>query len=136
MSKVRLSWEDFDIAVEAISKHFEQDGITKVVGIARGGLPLAVALSHKMNVPMETLVWQTRDGEAQDKRKVVELMQQDLSKVLFVDEICDSGETICELRSMLQGGIWATWIDKLGTQVDFSHRQMIGDSDWIIFPWE
>lgn len=135
MSKIYLSWNDFDKAVDKIYEHFKDQGITKVVGIARGGLPLAVKLSHKLNVPMETLVWQTRDGEVQDRRKVAQLMQEDLSKVLFVDDICDTGETICELKSMLQSGLWTTWVDKLYTQVDFAHWSTKKE-DWIVFPWE
>ena len=42
-----------------------------IVGVARGGLVPAVHLSHLLNLPMECLLWQTRDGGTKEDNEVI-----------------------------------------------------------------
>ena len=51
MNQKILTWQEFDLAVDAIAQHFKYKKIKSVFGEPRGGLPLAVALSHILKVP-------------------------------------------------------------------------------------
>ena len=52
---MKITWEDFNYAVRKLAREYKGKGITEVVGISRGGLPLAVALSHELGVPLSII---------------------------------------------------------------------------------
>jgi hypoxanthine phosphoribosyltransferase len=121
---------------------------TFLIGIGRGGLVPAVYLSHAAGVPtlscdlssnvkdfaddvLERLAARTRDGE----------------RLLFVDDINDSGRTIGVLRAALaKGGAvegavrFAVLLDNSvsAERVDYSARTIdrTVTKDWYVFPWE
>lgn len=130
-----MTWFDFNSYVEEIVNFYKNKGIKKIVGIARGGLPLAVTLSHKLEVPMETLVWQTRDGKNYDTDKLLKLMNMDMKSTLFVDDICDSGVTIEMIKKHIPESRWCVLIAKRWNLVEFAPIQA-SDDRWITFPWE
>ena len=47
-----LSWEELDEAVFKLASTFEGVALNGVYGFPRGGLPLAVALSHQLSIPL------------------------------------------------------------------------------------
>lgn len=47
-----LTWHDFDAAVEAIVERCHKQTFCGVHGIPRGGLVLAVTLSHRLDLPL------------------------------------------------------------------------------------
>ena len=78
----------------------------KVVGIARGGLPLATALSYKLNVPLDVIFWQTR-GTSNKVMNTFLAEEIALGKrILLVDDIIDSGVAMKEIKESF--GIDAT----------------------------
>ena len=46
----RLSWDEFDQAVLVLGRRFQNHRFSGVHGIPRGGLCLAVALSHALEL--------------------------------------------------------------------------------------
>lgn len=119
-----------------------------LIGIGRGGLVPAVFLSHATGIPtlscdlsaqvkefsddvLERLAARTRAGE----------------RLLFVDDINDSGRTIKSLRARLAGfGApadtlrVAVLIDNATSceRVDYAARAIDRATvkDWFVFPWE
>ncbi|SEM92174.1 hypothetical protein SAMN05192583_1529 [Sphingomonas gellani] len=119
-----------------------------IIGIGRGGLVPAVYLSHATGLPtlscdlssnvkdfaedvLVRLAGRTREGE----------------RLLFVDDINDSGRTIGVLRRALaQAGAapgsirFATLIDNSvsAERVDYRARTIdrTVTKDWYVFPWE
>ena len=91
MDKLIYTWEqqiaDTNLICEKINADdFEPDVI---VGISRGGLIPGVMISHKLNIPFKPVHASTRDFPHLENY----LPKSNNSKVLIVDEICDSGET-------------------------------------------
>ena len=84
--KLYVDWMDIDALCLDIAHDTKHLGITKVVGISRGGLIPGVIVSHILNVPFEPVAWQTRDGYSQDAEKVAE---NNHGTTLFIDDICD-----------------------------------------------
>jgi len=133
IKKFNIDWQTFDFAVTDIVGEYEDKGITQIVGLSRGGLPLAVALSNKLGIPMVPIVWQTRDGSKQDKETLSNL--KNIETTLFVDDICDSGLTIEQIRRVYPNSIWCTLVNKRPGFIDYSPLEVQGD-EWIVFPWE
>lgn len=114
-----LSWHDFDKAVSRLAAMVPSD-VTALYGIPRGGLALAVALSHLTGLPLAT---QPGPG------------------VLLVDEIADSGKTLAALRAE-HGPLPAlVWVKRRGCPRDPSGAPTVSDLHvvdgiWLVFPWE
>ena len=121
---------------------------THIVGIGRGGLVPAVYLSHATGLPMLSCDWSSKVADfAGDV--VVRLAGHARAgeRLLFVDDINDSGLTIGALRTALAAAgaapdatRIATLIDNVvSTQrVDYSARTIdrTVTKDWYVFPWE
>lgn len=119
-----------------------------LVGVGRGGLVPAVYLSHAAGLPMQSV-----DYSAQDDTRATAVIDRlaaltrEGQKLLFIDDINDSGRTIAQLRTLLlQAGAaanhtrFATLIDNRGSaaKVDLAARTIDRSvtKDWFVFPWE
>lgn len=140
--------ERFLILVETLAQGIAGGGWRPdfLVGVGRGGLVPATWLSHRIGAPMLSL----------DLSAGVAAFGEDLlspladravsgERLLFVDDINDSGRTIAGLRRALAGTPadsvrFAVLIDNIGsaTPVDY-HADSIDRAvtkDWFVFPWE
>lgn len=116
-----------------------------IIGVSRGGLDMAVKLSQWFEVPMVSLVWQTRDGGNREEIKLEEILLMWKNKnILIVDDFLDSGKTIDEITNMAHGlnilvdvavavantdaDVEATWRGR-----DLSRAN---EPQWLVFPWE
>jgi hypoxanthine phosphoribosyltransferase len=140
-AKIRMTWGTFDLLADQIVQEYKGSGIKKIVGLTRGGLPLAVKLSNELDIPMEALTWQTRDGElTQDLRKIQLLNRTHRRhEILFVDDICDTGVTIKQIDHFFPGAMFTTLIDKIPNQqlVDYTPSTKFEcENKWVVFPWE
>jgi len=126
MNKIFCSWSKIENAVNDISNQIKESGyqIDVIYGVPRGGLIVAILLSHKLNKPLilDPLT-------AKDKR------------ILVVDDISDTGTTLIALYDKinpLQFGyrpITVTIHYKPGSKFvpDIYHEET---NDWIVYPWE
>jgi hypoxanthine phosphoribosyltransferase len=124
--KIFLSWNDIealvDHLVEQINKMDKKPFY--IYGVPRGGAILAVWLSHKTGIDYYQL------NSAQISKTA------DLSHILIVDDICDSGETIKKLKESFNKCQTATLYYK-ETAID--KPDIYGETveeEWIVFPWE
>ena len=108
-----FSWCEFDKSVEYIAnkcKIFEFSGI---YGIPRGGLCLAVALSHKLKI---------------------NLISEPIKNSLIVDDIYETGITLKTFKH-IEGAMFFVLFSKVSptwwNSVHISEK-----SEWIVFPWE
>jgi hypoxanthine phosphoribosyltransferase len=113
---VELTWAQFDLAVAWIAHEALDYGVTGVVGPARGGLPLAVALSHRLRVP---------------------LLAEPVSGALWVDDIVDTGLTLRAVRKQCSSLVTASWYVRHNarSRPDIHVHRTQGE-EWLVFPWE
>lgn len=119
---VKLSWEKFEIDMQKLAATIE-DAI-KVLGIPnpvlygppRGGLCIAVKLSHLLGIPV-TL------NEAEG--------------TIWVDDVFETGRTVQENFELYPKALRFTWVSKRN-DVPFLYDfvQFVDPTSWIIFPWE
>lgn len=119
-----------------------------IIGIGRGGLIPAVYLSHATGLPMLAVDYSSQAEElAAATIARLAARTREGQRLLFVDDINDSGRTIANLRAMLSregatAGLvrFATLIDNAGSaeRVDYTARTInrAVTKDWFVFPWE
>jgi len=99
MANKDYTYNDFEKGIDKIYNNIMAVGnpFNRIIGLTRGGLIPAVVLSHKLEIPLTPLQWSnSEDGE----KEFVEWITDDLNqgqKMLIVDDIVDSGETISSL---------------------------------------
>jgi hypoxanthine phosphoribosyltransferase len=122
-----ISWEEYGCLLRRLSVGIEvatgKGKFDVVVGIPRGGLPVAVFMSHHLELPMKPI------EEVNGKR------------VLLVDDISDKGDTLrCHVKELesRENTVWTATIFYRNTS---SYRPTfflttIKDDRWIVFPYE
>ncbi|MGJ3626266.1 phosphoribosyltransferase [Sphingomonas sp. MMS24-JH45] len=121
---------------------------TLLVGIGRGGLVPAVYLSHATGLPMRSIDYSAQDASlaAGAIAPLVGLAQAG-ERLLFVDDINNSGRTILQLRALFDHeGVdasavpFATLINNSRSAARVYHAARTIDratcKDWFVFPWE
>jgi len=131
---------DTNLLVDKIAP-FNPDAI---VAIARGGLTLAHAISQGLDIrKVETLRTELYDGD--QKREVIsiegECVLENCARVIVVDDIADSGETLYAVMQELQKRFplisfeSATLFYKKTASIEPNYWIKEAD-EWIDFFWE
>ena len=108
-----FTWNEFDKSVEYIANQCKFWKLSGIYGIPRGGLCLAVALSHKLNV---------------------ELIEEPLENSLIVDDVFDTGITLNNYKN-IKGANFFVLFSK--TKPIWWHTVNLSkEKEWIVFPWE
>jgi uncharacterized protein len=119
-----------------------------LVGVGRGGLAPAVYLSHRMGLPMVSIDHSTRIAQfGEELMAVLARRTRDGDRLLFVEDINDSGKTIAEIRAALAAQDadpaqirFAVLLDNIRStqRVDHAFRAIDRSitKDWFVFPWE
>ena len=108
-----FTWQEFDKSVEYIANKCKNLEFAGIYGIPRGGLCLAVALSHKLKV---------------------KLISEPINNSLIVDDVYETGFTLNPLRKVEGAMFYVLFSKKEPTwwnAVNISQKK-----EWIIFPWE
>lgn len=120
-TKEYVTWDDVMDFVTFVKYYCLSNKPSGVFGIPRGGLILAVLVSHALDIPM---------------------LSAPCDNCLIVDDICDSGESLLHYYNNTSGGARkdfriATMYYKensLGVKPDYYMKKKA--DNWIVFPWE
>lgn len=140
--------EDMVAGVHAIADAAAEWAPSLLVGIGRGGLTPAVFLSHRMGLPLVSIDHSTRIAQfGEELVSVLAQRTRDGDRLLFVEDINDSGKTIGEIRAALgaQGAVaaqirFAVLMNNVQSsqKVEYGFRDIdrAVQKDWFVFPWE
>lgn len=94
MNKHPYTFDNYQDGINILYQQIVNSGIKYdyIVGLSRGGLVPAVALSHKLSVPLIPVVWSTTSKKG--NIDVMDLVDNPRHKLLVVDDILDSGVTM------------------------------------------
>ena len=108
-----FTWSEFDNAVEHIASKCKFLEFYGIYGVPRGGLCLAVALSHKLKI---------------------NLISEPIKNSLIVDDVYETGITLNTYKE-IEGAMFFVLFSKCKPKwwksVFISEK-----SEWIVFPWE
>ncbi len=108
-----FSWSEFDKSVEKIADECKFLDLSGIYGVPRGGLCLAVALSHKLKV---------------------NLITEPQKNSLIVDDIYETGITLNSFKD-IEGATFFVLFSKV--KPTWWNTVKIGKKgEWIVFPWE
>ena len=110
---IYFSQREFDKSVEYISKKCKYLKFSGIYGVPRGGICLAVALSHKLKV---------------------NLITKPAKNSLIVDDIYESGLTLNNYRD-IEGAVFFVLASKK-KPIWWNSVKLYREKDWIVFPWE
>ena len=108
-----FTWCEFDKSVEHIYNRCKFIDFSGIYGVPRGGLCLAVALSHKLKI---------------------NLISKPIKNSLIVDDVYETGITLNTFKN-IEGAMFFVLFSKVKPKwwntVHISEK-----SEWIVFPWE
>ena len=108
-----FTWNEFDKSVDHIANQCKFWKLSGIYGVPRGGLCLAVALSHKLDI---------------------KLIEKPSKNSLIVDDIFETGITLSNFKD-IEGVNFFVLVSKKPpiwwNTVDLSYKK-----EWIVFPWE
>jgi hypoxanthine phosphoribosyltransferase len=130
IDRLLISYGEYGLLMDELASRLTGN-YTAVYGPPRGGLPIAVHLSHHLGIPLAVTC-----QELFDMLDAVESPH-----ALIVDDIADTGRSLAELielfrridiplttavlfrkqRSVVTPGIWL---------------REVSNSSWVVFPWE
>ena len=113
-----VTWHLIDEAVTDIAFHLKQTNkdFKGVYGIPRGGLILAVMLSHKLDLPL------IMSKEELDENSII------------IDDIADTGKTLLDFTEYQSYVVTIHEHEQSLIKPDYSVLDK-GDK-WIVYPWE
>lgn len=147
-----LNYYDFDVAINKIISQIAESGneYELIVAPARGGLIPGTVLSHNLGVPLEPVVWSTRDFSEDNQwpprlTQIIHIKQ--IKNILIVEDIVDSGRTVKEITVVLKDVFpdikidVATIVENVAQEavsVQYSGIQIDRNTDdrWVNFWWE
>ena len=110
---IYFTWNDFDNSVVEIANKCRFKDFSGIYGVPRGGLCLAVALSHKLKI---------------------ELISEPIKNSLIVDDVYETGLTLTTFKD-IEGAMFFVLFSKIKptwwNSVHTSEK-----NEWIVFPWE
>ncbi len=113
MTIQKVSWFQFDVCIETIADACFDKNFSGVYGFPRGGLCIAVALSHALQIPF---------------------LQRPEPGSLIVDDVYETGKTLNQV-SEIRDITAFVWFSKVQPSW-WNAVQILESKDWLLFPWE
>lgn len=146
IEKLKVSWMTVGDQIEEIARQAQELQVNRIVGISRGGLPLAVALSHRLNLPLSVVGVSSYNVKNEQETLVCDtpdvIFEGWEGNVLICDDIADSGKTLCFLIDKMEGlsncnaGYYTATLFYKETSVIKPDIFVEATDKWVVFPWE
>ena len=108
-----FTWSEFDKSVEHIANKCKFLEFSGIYGVPRGGLCLAVALSHKLKI---------------------NLISEPMKNSLIVDDVYETGITLNTFKN-IEGAMFFVLFSK--SKPKWWNTVFVSKkNEWIVFPWE
>ena len=111
--KKYFTWTEFDNCVEQIANKCKFLEFSGIYGVPRGGLCLAVALSHKLKI---------------------NLISEPMKNSLIVDDVYETGITLNTFKN-IEGAMFFVIFSKI-KPIWWNTVFISKKKEWIVFPWE
>ena len=108
-----LGWDEFNSCVNSITNECKNKQFSGVYGFPRGGLCLAVAMSHSLNIPF---------------------LEQLKAGCLVVDDVYETEKTLNKFLD-IPGTTSFVWYSKVQPQW-WNPVKTSQPNEWLVFPWE
>ncbi|MDH4394845.1 MAG: phosphoribosyltransferase family protein [Limnobacter sp.] len=152
MEKLQIDYPEYNALINRLIDRLRDSGFQFdwVIGVSRGGLPVADAISRTLKLPMAVVAassYQGQSGTNQSELKIsasVASVGEVSGRCLLVDDLVDSGKTLEALTAHLKQQLptidalhtAVLWVKPISVfQPDFAAEHMESDL-WIVQPFE
>ena len=142
-----VSWDQLHRDARALAWRLDGKGPDNgnwraVVAITRGGMAPTMIIARELDIRIvDTISVKSYNYQSQSEPKIIktpdDLVVQDGTGILIIDDLVDTGKTLEVVRSLMPKAHVATVYAKpMGrTQVDTFITEVSQDT-WIFFPWD
>ena len=140
-----ISWPEYGNLAEALAEKVRSGGkkFDLVIGIARGGMPVAMVVSDHLGVKVDFINVKSYDGIGRRTApRILSTVTEDIEgeSVLIVDDLVDQGDTIKTLKQYLderrpKALETAVLFKKPWSKFGPEYYLEVVDR-WIVFPFE
>jgi len=140
-----VSWPEYGSLVEALAEKVRSSGkrFDLIVGVVRGGMPVAMVVSDHLNVRIDFISVKSYVGIGErGAPKIISTLTEEIrgKNVLIVDDLVDHGDTMKVLEEYLSRQNpklmeVAVLFKKPWTQFEPDYYLEVVDR-WVVFPFE
>jgi len=140
-----IGWAEYGNLTEALAEKVRssKNSFDLVVGIARGGIPVAMVVADRMGLKVDTMTVKSYSGIAErGPIRILSKLIEDINgkRILLVDDLVDQGDTMRGVMRILR----EKGAKEVKTAVLFKKPWSKTDpdfflektEDWIVFPFE
>lgn len=148
-------WKAIKSICEDIKNKYDTNTNIGILGIARGGLPMLVSISHELgirNISIVQLQMSNSDNchDYGEVRVIGESINKDVDKFIVLEDIIYKGKTTDEVISLLNRrnkkviAVYSLILDNAfidtnkmkNKDVDINYAYELEADDWVYFLWE
>lgn len=127
--------------VEQLKDAYPNINDYSIMGLSRGGLVPSVMVSNMLNIrKVHSLGIKSYDNEEQGAPELYQVPNLSmLNKILVIDDISDTGDSLIHTKDMLEGKdiITASLFIKTATKYKpDAYIKSVDAAVWVVFPWE
>jgi hypoxanthine phosphoribosyltransferase len=140
-----LGWAEYGGLTEALAEKVHSSGKTfdLVIGIARGGIPVAMVVSDRLGVKIDTITVKSYRGIAErGSISILSTPTENIkgTRVLLVDDLVDQGDTMIGVKGFLseRGAKIVETAVLFKKPWSKTHPDYFLETveEWIVFPFE
>ncbi len=141
-----ISWDQFHRDARALAGLLRAAGpFSSLVAITRGGLTPAAIIARELDlrcietISISSYVAETVQGEGRIVKAMAPafIAAAEGSKVLVIDDLADTGETLKIVRKILPSAHVATpYVKPAGKPLVDTFVTEVAQDTWIYFPWD
>lgn len=140
-----ISWTEYGNLADALAEKVRstEQKFDLIVGIARGGIPVAMVVSDHLDVKIDIINVKSYNGIAErNPPRILSTLTETVSgkNVLLVDDLVDQGDTMTTVVGFLKGQRpralkTAVLFKKPWSKTEPDYYLEVVEK-WIVFPWE
>lgn len=140
-----ISWAEYGNLAEALAEKVRSSGrvFDLVIGIARGGIPVAMVVSDRLGVRIDTITVKSYSGIAERSSiRILSTLTEDIKgkRVLLVDDLVDQGDTMIGVKGFVSEGgakvVETAVLFKKPWSKTHPDYFLETTEEWIVFPFE
>lgn len=146
MARLRyIGWSEYGSLVETLAKEVASAGkeFDLVIGIARGGVPVAMVVSDRLGAKVDFINVKSYTGlGSRTKPRILATITEEIAgkRILLVDDIVDEGDTMRTVTEYLEARgpaemTTAVLFSKPWSSVQPNYSLGVVGS-WVVFPYE
>ena len=142
MNQLMVRWEDYLKDLEVLQLKVRETKVDIIVGLVRGGLIPAVALSHALDLPMFTFDPHCLHADGQPRDEIyLPISPGAIRKVLVVDDIADNGITLTKVKDFFKHRGFSVvtaciHLNKDKSSIVPDHYVRESGGIWVCYPYE